>query len=49
MTKELIAKVKFWFGKEHKIFNEKKFIIETKEDDNFVYVYKKEKVRICRK
>lgn len=44
MKKELIAKVKFWFGVEHPIFNTKDYIIEQSgADENFVYIYKEVK------
>lgn len=38
MARELVAKLKFWFGKEYKdIFDDSKYDIEFRED--YVYVY----------
>ena len=40
--KELIAKVKFWFGKEHQIFNKKYIIVRGIGDNSdFAYIFKK--------
>jgi hypothetical protein len=41
-NKELIAKVKFWFGNEQPIFDEDKFIVERSSDGLYAYIYKKE-------
>jgi len=44
MTKgQLVAKVKFWFGKDLHIFNEQDFVIESQPESDFVYIYKKVK------
>ncbi len=37
---ELIAKVKFWFGGEHRIFSNK-FIVEYDPNTYFAYIYRK--------
>ena len=40
--KQIIAKLKFWFGNDIKnLFNEKDYIIEFDEDRLYVYVYNK--------
>lgn len=43
MAKELVAKVKFWFGKEENVFS-KKFDVEY--DDNYAYIFKKSKKKL---
>ena len=37
----MVAKVKFWFGKDKKIFNTKKYDVEFR--DNYAYISEKEK------
>ena len=38
-SKELVAKVKFWFGAEEPIFDTTKYTVEYQ--DSFAYIYKK--------
>lgn len=39
---EMVAKLKFWFGRElTDLFNEQEYIIEWSEDRFFVTIYKK--------
>jgi hypothetical protein len=41
---KLVAKVKFWFGKEHPIFNTRKYIVvQSKSDSDFFHIYEKVK------
>lgn len=42
MKKELVAKLKFWFGNDINILNQKDYEFEYNGD--FVYVYKKKVV-----
>ena len=38
---ELIAKLKYWFGKEFDVFDQKNYIIEKDDEEDFVYVFTK--------
>ena len=43
MKGELVAKVKFWFGKEYPIFDTTRYIIvQSEHDDNFFNIYAKQ-------
>jgi len=38
---ELVAKVKFWFGKEEPIFDTSKYHVEYHEEGQYANLYKK--------
>lgn len=43
MQRDLIAKLKFWFGGEYNDLFNKKYIVERHDD--YVYLYKKQKFK----